>query len=110
MRRRRITAAVSSPGSSGCFDRGGDLLEQRIGAVLDEAGQEPPFLDRNPAQERAVAEDRGEQPPALRQRAPVAGGLCCGIVLRRGKRLVPCLEAEREKARLRRLRQPVAIG
>ena len=62
MRRRRINAAVSSSEIVERFGLGRDFLERRIGAFFDEAGQEPPFLDREPAQKRAVAKDRGEQP------------------------------------------------
>ena len=42
------------------FGLDSDLVEQRVGAFFDEAGQETPLLDRKPAQKRAVAKNRGE--------------------------------------------------
>ena len=92
------------------LDCGGDLVKKRIGAFLDESGQEMPLPDREPAQERAVAKDRGQQASALRLRAPAAGGMRHRVALGGGKRFAPGLEAERAKPQIRRLRQVLAIG
>ena len=46
---------------SGLRDARGDLGKQRVGALIDEAAEESPFLDGDAAQIRAVAEDRRQQ-------------------------------------------------
>ena len=62
------------------FGACGNLLERPVGAFLDEAGQEIPFGDREPAQKRAVAEQRGQEAACLRgwrsRRGRARRGLC----------------------------------
>ena len=108
MRRRRISPGAIFARVVGAFDLGRDLVEQRIGALGDETAEEPPFLDREPAEKRAVAKDRGQQAPAPRRCAPIAGGPRCRIVRGGGERLVPGFKAQREQTRVGRLWQPVA--
>ncbi len=92
------------------FDGRDGLGEQRIGAGLDQAGQKGPLAQRDVAEKRAVAENRREQAPAGRRRAPAARGLGLRVAARRGQRLLPGFEPEAEPARVGRLRQPAAVG
>ncbi len=102
--RRPIFAAIGV-----CLGRRDNFLEQRIGAFLDDAGEELPFGDGEAAQKRAVAEDRGEQAFAGRGGAPLAGKRGAAFVLRLGEGGLPGRKAERQKPRIRGQRQPVTI-
>ena len=54
--RRRIFAKIL-----GFFDAGGDVVEQRVGTLLDKACQKGPFFNGDAGQKGAVAENRREQ-------------------------------------------------
>ena len=83
--RRRIFAKIF-----GFFDVGGDFGEERVGTLLDKAGQEGPFFDRDAAQKGAVAENRREQAFAGSRALHLAGEIGVGGSLcAEGERLVP---------------------
>ena len=102
--RRPIFAAIGVS-----LGRRGNFLKQRVGAFLDQTGQEIPFGDGDPAQERTVAEDRAEQAFAARGCAPGAGERGTALVLRLGKRRLPGAGAQGEQTHIRRNWQPVTL-
>ena len=65
----------------GFFDSPGDFFENRVGALLDEAGQKDPFLDREAAQKGTVAENRREEASSRGCRAQRAGQIGSGVAL-----------------------------
>jgi hypothetical protein len=76
------------------FDGADDLPEDRIGAVLDEAEQEAPFLGGEPAQKRAVAEYSGKQSSPGLSRRSGAGAIRVIPVRRLGEGYLPGREAQ----------------
>ena len=84
--------------------------EERVGTLLDKAGQKGPFFNGDAAQKGAVAENRREQAFAGTCGAPLAGEIRGGVSLCQGERLVPGFEPKGEPARVGRFRQPVTIG
>ena len=89
---------------------GDDFVEQRVGAVFDEAGQERPFARprrrvRNGLLPKIAASRRRPGAVALQARASAARSSS-----RLGQRLLPGRKAERETPRIGGQRQPVTIG
>src|SRR5439155_21541577 len=82
------------------FGRGGDVAEQPVGTVFDEARQELPFGGGETAQERAVAEERSEQALPGRADAPGAREGGTGLIPRLRQRRLPSREAQRAQPQI----------
>jgi hypothetical protein len=93
---------VVVPADAG-FDSADGLPEDRIGAVLDQAEQEAPFLGGESAQKRAVAEYGGKQPSPRLARRPSASAIRVIPVRCLGEGHLPGREAQLAKPGIGRL-------
>src|SRR5438132_2530982 len=101
---RRIFAKIF-----GYLGGSGDLGEDRVGAFLDDAGEEPLFPDRDTAQKRTIAENRSKQAFTDRRCAPRQCRAGVEFAFS-NERLVPGFEAEVRTARIGRLGDSVTFG
>ncbi len=87
------------------FEGGRNAVEHCVGAVLDETQQEGPFGNRELAEERAVAEDRGQQFLSGLGGSPGAGNGAAAVGRRFGERRLPDRETELAQPRVGRPRR-----